>query len=189
MYKNFIEKEFDVIAENFIKLKALSQDINDVANTCIEAIKQGNKIIFCGNGGSASDSQHLASELIGKYKKVRKSISAIALTTNSSVLTAIANDFGYNTVFERQIEGLGRAGDILFGLSTSGNSENVVLAIKKAKEMGLKTIIMTGDVEKDFFAEADFVIKTPSKITNNIQEMHIAIGHLICDIIEKELTK
>ena len=189
MYKNFIEENFETIAENFIKLKSLSPKINEIANICIDAIKKGNKILFCGNGGSASDSQHLASELVGRYKKSRKSISAIALTTNSSIITAVANDFGYETIFERQLEGLGKEDDILFGLSTSGNSENVILAFKKAKEMGIKTVVMTGENDSELTSIADYVIKAPSGITNNIQEMHIAIGHLICDIIEKELTK
>ena len=189
MYKNFIEQNFETIAENFIKLKVLTPQINEIAFLCVDAIKQGNKILFCGNGGSASDSQHLASELVGKYKQIRKSIPAIALTTNSSILTAVANDFDYKTVFERQIEGIGQRGDILFGLSTSGLSKNVICAFKKAKKLGIKTIAMTGEKESELSKIADFCIKTPSNITNNIQEMHIAIGHLICDIIEKELTK
>ena len=189
MYKIFIEENFETIAENFIKLKFLSSSINEIAEICIEAIKKGNKILFCGNGGSASDSQHLASELVGKYKKIRKSIPAIALTTNSSIITAVANDFDYKTIFERQLEGLGNKNDVLFGLSTSGKSENVILAFKKAKEMGIKTIAMTGEEDSELSSIADYSIKTPSQITNNIQEMHIAIGHLICDIIEKELTK
>ncbi len=184
-----IEKAFDNISNNFIQMKEHSQNILNVAYLCIEAIKRGNKIIFCGNGGSASDSQHLSAELVGRYKLNRNPYPAIALTTDSSILTALANDFGYECIFERQVEALAKEGDILFGISTSGNSENIVCAFKKAKELNLKTVALTGKKESKLSQLADYLINVPSNTTNNIQEMHIAAGHLICEIIEKELNK
>jgi D-sedoheptulose 7-phosphate isomerase len=187
--EKFISDNFDDISECFSKLKTLSPIVKEVGLFCAEAIKKGNKIMFCGNGGSASDSQHLAAELVGKYKLDRKSFNAVALTTNSSILTAVINDYGFDTVFERQVEGVGKTGDVLFGLSTSGQSKNVINAFKKAKEMGIKTIAMTGNKDCELIKYADYKIQVPSSVTNRIQEMHIAIGHLICDIIEKELTK
>lgn len=185
---NYIEKKFDDIAQNFINLKKLSPVIDKTAQICIEALKSGNKVMFCGNGGSAADSQHLAAELVGRYKLNRKAYNSIALTTDTSILTAVGNDFGYDTIFERQVEGLGKAGDVLIGLSTSGNSKNVVLAFKLAKEMGIKTIAFTGSNKSKMSELADLTINVPSNVTNNIQEMHIVTGHLICEIIEKELS-
>ena len=184
----FINQKFDIVSKNFIKLKELSPLIDKIGEECIETLKSGHKIMFCGNGGSAADAQHLAAELVGKYKMKRRAFSAIALTTDSSILTSISNDNGYETVFERQIEGLGKAGDLLFGISTSGNSKNVIRAIKKAKEIGIKTIGMTGQNESLISQNADYTIKAPSDITNNIQEMHIAIGHVICEIVETALA-
>ena len=184
---NYIEKKFDDISQNFINLKKLSPVINETAQICIEALKSGNKIMFCGNGGSAADSQHLAAELVGRYKLNRKAYNSIALTTDTSILTAVGNDFGYDTIFERQVEGLGNSGDILIGLSTSGNSKNVVLAFELAKKMGIKTVAFTGSNMSKMQELADYTINVPSNVTNNIQEMHIAVGHLICEIIEKEL--
>ncbi len=186
---NYIENEFETIAQNFQQLKELAPVIQQAANICIEAFRNGNKVLFCGNGGSASDSQHLAAELVCKYKKERAALNAIALVTNTSVLTAAANDLAFDYIFERQVEALGRKGDVLFALSTSGKSINVIRAVERAKELGLKTIAMTGSTGGSVKYKADITIKTPSDITNNIQEMHIAIGHLICDIIEKEMFK
>ena len=120
---------FDNIAKNFIKLKELNPIIIETAKVCVDSLKNGNKILFCGNGGSAADSQHLATELVGKYKLDRKPYRAIALTTNSSIITASANDFSYDVIFERQVESLAKKGDVLFGISTSGNSKNVVLKV------------------------------------------------------------
>lgn len=181
-----IDKDFDTISNNFIKIKELTPTIEKVAQVCINAIKNGNKVMFCGNGGSAADSQHLAAELVGRYKMNRPALNSIALTTDTSILTAVGNDFGYDTIFERQVEGLGKNGDILIGLSTSGNSKNVLLAMAKAKQMGIKTVAMTGYQGGKMKTEADFAINVPSDTTNHIQEMHIAVGHIICGIIEKE---
>ena len=187
--KEYIESEFDTIANNFLALKALSSDIEQVAILCVDAIKRGNKIMFCGNGGSAADSQHLAAELVGRYKMNRKAMAAIALTVDTSILTSLANDYGYELIFEKQVEGLGKPGDVFFGISTSGSSKNVVLAMERAKSMGLTTVAMTGDFDGRMNQEADYQIAVPSKITNNIQEMHIAVGHLLCGIIEQAVNE
>lgn len=188
MYNTFLNTNFENISNNFIKLKQLNPTILKVAEACIKSMRDGNKVMFCGNGGSAADSQHLAAELVGRYKLNRPAYNSIALTTDTSILTAVGNDFGYDTVFERQVEGLGKTGDVLFGISTSGNSKNIVLAFKKAKEMGIITVAMTGEKESEMSKLADYTINVPSTITNNIQEMHIAVGHSICEIIEKELA-
>jgi len=186
--KKIIEENFDNISSNFILLKELSETIANVAKICIDAMKNGNKVMFCGNGGSAADAQHLAAELVGRYKINRKAYNSIALTTDTSILTAVGNDFGYDTVFERQVEGLGKEGDILIGISTSGNSKNVILAFEKAKALGIKTVAFTGANDSKMKELADYTINVPSTITNNIQEMHIAVGHIICELIEKELA-
>lgn len=183
--KKYIENEFDKISKNFLNVKSLSAEIQRLSECCINTIKNGNKILFCGNGGSAADSQHLAAELVGRYKFNRKAINSIALTTDTSIITAVANDFGYEQIFARQVEGIGQEGDLLFGISTSGNSKNVLLAFEQAKKNKLKTVALTGNDGGEMLKVADYKINVPSNITNNIQEMHIAIGHVICDLIEK----
>ncbi len=184
-----IENEFEQISQNFLKLKELSPIIIEAAEVCTKALKSGNKIMFCGNGGSAADSQHLAAELVCKYKKDRHALNAIALTTNIPILTAAANDLAFDYIFERQVEGLGKEGDVLIALSTSGKSINVIRAVERANEMGIKTIALTGKDGGAIKHNASIVIKVPSDITNNIQEMHIAIGHIICELIETSLFK
>ena len=186
--QKLIESRFDVISNNFLKLKELSSEIDIIANIIIKTLKAGNKIMFCGNGGSASDAQHLASELVGNYKVSRKPLNAISLATDTSALTALGNDFGFENIFSRQVEGLGKEGDVLLCLSTSGNSKNVLNAIKKAKELGIKTVLLTGENDNLGKQISDYTISAPSKITNNIQEMHIAIGHLLCEIIENSMV-
>lgn len=181
-----IDKDFDIISENFKKIKKLSPVIEMVSEVCINSIKQGGKVMFCGNGGSAADSQHLSAELVGRYKMNRPALNSVALTTDTSILTAVGNDFGYDTIFERQVEGIGKKGDVLIGLSTSGNSKNVLLAMEKAKAMGITTVAMTGEKGGKMKEKADFAINVPSDTTNHIQEMHIAAGHIICGIVEKE---
>ena len=179
-----IQREFDKIAENFLALKASAPAIQHAVDQCIEALRAGNKIMFCGNGGSASQSQHLAAELVGRYKINRPAMNSLSLTVDTSILTAVGNDYGYADVFCRQVEGVGRAGDVLFGLSTSGNSENVIRAFETAKKMGITTIAMTG-AAPGRMEMADIGIAVPSRDSNNIQEMHLAIGHLICGEVEK----
>ena len=183
-----LEQDFETISNNFRKIKKLCPVIEQAAQACVNAIKNGNKVMFCGNGGSAADSQHLAAELVGRYKINRPALNSIALTTDTSILTAVGNDFGYDTIFERQVEGIGQKGDILVGLSTSGNSKNVLLAMDKAKSMGITTIAFTGEKGGKMKDKADIAINVPSDTTNHIQEMHIAVGHVICGIIEKECS-
>jgi D-sedoheptulose 7-phosphate isomerase len=180
-----IEQHLDTIIENFLKLKAYAPSMEEIAKAWITSLEQGNKIMFCGNGGSAGDSQHLSAELVGRYKMNRPALSALSLTVDTSALTAIANDFGYEHVFSRQVEGLGKAGDCLVGISTSGNSQNIVNAFLKAKEMSIKTIAFTGESGGKMKELADICLNVPSSVTNNIQEMHIACGHILCDMVEK----
>ncbi len=179
-----IKSQIEQIRENFKLLEDKSQTILDIANIWIEALKRGNKVIFCGNGGSAADSQHLAAELMGRYKIDRNPMPAISLTTDTSALTAIGNDYGYENVFSRPLKGIGVKGDVLVGISTSGNSKNILEAFKTAKEKGIKTVAFTGKSGGKMIEEADITLNVPSDITNNIQEMHIASGHIICGIVE-----
>ncbi|MBL7196876.1 MAG: D-sedoheptulose 7-phosphate isomerase [Candidatus Omnitrophica bacterium] len=160
------------------------QDIQEIINLCVKALDNGGKIIFCGNGGSAADSQHLAAELVVRFKKNRKSLPAIALTTNTSILTAIGNDLGFEMVFAKQLESLANKNDILVVISTSGKSKNVIEAVKKAKEIGVKTIAFTGENGKEFAKSCDLSFIVPSSNTARIQEAHICVGHIICELIE-----
>jgi len=162
--------------------------IEDIVNAINESLKAGGKVVVFGNGGSAADAQHIAGELVGKLLLERQALPAIALNTNTSILTAIANDYGYNTVFSRQVEALVNEKDVVVGLSTSGNSPNVNEAIKTAKTKGAKTIGLTGNDGGKLAELTDVVIIVPSDITPRIQEAHITIGHIICELVEKELS-
>lgn len=155
----------------------------------VESLRAGGKILMCGNGGSAGDAQHLATEFVSTLtvERRRDAIAAIALTTDTSLLTAVANDFGFEGVFERQVEALGREGDVLLGISTSGNSENVVRALATAKAAGIRTIALTGESSGKVGAIAEIAINVPSTQTSHIQEAHIAVGHLIAFLVEDEL--
>ncbi len=158
-----------------------------VAEVASTTIKAGHKIMLCGNGGSAADSQHIAAELIGRFEKERRSMAAIALTTDTSALTAIGNDYGYDQVFARQVEGLGQSGDLLIGISTSGNSKNVVKAMEVAQSKGIRTVALVGDKpEGAMQAIADYVLAAPSTNTARIQECHILIMHTLCQLVESE---
>lgn len=172
------------ISENFRKLSSMSEKIELISKVWIDSLSQGNKVIFCGNGGSAADSQHLAAELMGRYKFDRDPLPAMSLTVDTSALTAIGNDYGYEKVFSRQLRGIGKAGDVLVGISTSGNSKNIIDAFLVAKEKGIKTVAFTGILGGKMKEIADICLNVPSDITNNIQEMHIASGHIICGIVE-----
>ena len=159
----------------------------EVAKVASSTIKAGHKIMLCGNGGSAADSQHIAAELIGRFEKERRSMAAIALTTDTSALTAIGNDYGYDQVFARQVEGLGQSGDLLIGISTSGNSKNVVKAMEVAQSKGIRTVALVGDKpEGAMHAIADYVLAAPSTNTARIQECHILIMHTLCQLVESE---
>lgn len=165
----------------------LAPQIAIAAEMMIVALKSGHKILFFGNGGSAADAQHLAAELIGRYKKERKSLPAIALTTDSSILTCLGNDYGFEIIFARQIEGLAQAGDIAFGLSTSGNSPNVLKGLEVAKARGCKTIALLGNTGGTIAPAVDLAITVPSNNTPRIQESHITIGHILCSLVEQAL--
>ncbi|MFC1645622.1 SIS domain-containing protein [Candidatus Omnitrophota bacterium] len=174
-----------------VKEKVISDSVSDIKaiiDLCIKTLKSGAKIIFCGNGGSAADSQHLAAEFVVRFKKSRKSLPAIALTTNTSILTAIGNDLGFEMVFARQIESLANKNDVLFLISTSGESKNMIEAVKKAKEVGVSTIAFTGEGGKEFAKSCDFSFVAPSNNTARIQEAHICVGHVICELIEEALS-
>lgn len=187
MSASSIESDILLISDNFRRLAALAPQVAQAIDICTAALRAGNKIIFCGNGGSAADSQHLAAELVGRYKLNRKAMNAMALTVDTSILTAVANDYGYDTVFARQLEGIGNKGDVLVGLSTSGNSRNVVLAMELAKQMGVATIALTGEKGGSMKELADCALAVPSSATNHIQEMHIALGHIICGMVEESI--
>ena len=154
------------------------------AELMVQTLKEGHKILLCGNGGSTSDAQHIADELTGRYKTERRGLPAIALTTDTSALTAIANDFGYEKVFSRQVEALANAGDLLIGISTSGNSANVLMALEQAKTIGCSTIGLTGNTGGKMNALCDINLVVPSNNTPRIQEMHILFGHILCQIID-----
>ncbi len=177
--------DVDSLIEALQALKALEADVATVVEICVDALKAGNKVVFCGNGGSASQAQHLAAELVGRYKVNRPAMNSISLTVDTSALTAIGNDYGFDVVFARQIEGVGNAGDVLIGLSTSGSSKNVVAAFESAKRKGIKTVAFVGSKPCSMKDLADATIAVPADVSNKIQEMHLVVGHYICGEIEK----
>lgn len=161
--------------------------IEEVSRICIDAYEKGNKIMVCGNGGSASDAQHMAGELVGRYKMERNGIPALALNANTAVMTALGNDYDYDSIYAKQVVALGKKEDVLFVISTSGNSGNTVLACEAAKKMGITTVALTGMGGGKLKELCDYVINVPSDNTPRIQEMHILVIHSICGLIEKEL--
>lgn len=175
-----------------LKTKILSDEvlisrIQDVVGIIIDAYRSGNKTVFCGNGGSAADAQHLAAELSGKFYLDRPPIQAEACHVNSSFLTAVSNDYGFETAYARYIQAVGKKGDVLVAISTSGNSENIIQAIEAARQMGFKCVCFTGDSGGRMAQLADILINIPSTDTPRIQEAHILIGHIICELVESEL--
>ena len=187
--KNYIISEFTKTHELFGKIlrdKKLHKDIEAVANICIAALRKGKKIMFCGNGGSAADSQHLSAELVSKLSYDRPALNAIALSVDTSALTAIGNDYGYLHSFSRQVDALGNEGDVLIGISTSGRSKNVLEAIKSAKAKKIITIGLLGQDGRDIGEMSDYQINIPSDETPKIQEGHIAAGHIFCALIEED---
>jgi D-sedoheptulose 7-phosphate isomerase len=159
--------------------------IVDAADLVIKSLRRGGKILLFGNGGSAADAQHIACELVGKFKKVRSSQSAIALTTDTSILTSVANDFGYEFVFSRQIEAIANSEDVVIAISTSGNSPNVLEGVKAARDKGCKTIGLTGRSGGKLAQIVDIPVRVPSNEIPRIQEAHITVGHIICALVEK----
>ena len=161
-------------------------ELEKMAEICRQAFMKGHKILICGNGGSAADSQHIAAEFVGRFVKERQGLPAIAFTTDTSILTAIGNDYGYDEVFRRQVEALGREGDVLIGISTSGNSANIVKAFEQAKKQNVKTLALTGQSDSKMSALADVTLKVPAPVTARVQECHIMVGHMICEYIDEE---
>lgn len=181
-----IEKELNHHLETAKQVSNLIPEITKVVDLLDNALKSGKKILICGNGGSAGDSQHFAAELTGRYKKERKAMAAIALNTDTSALTAIGNDYGYEYVFSRQVEALANPDDVLIGISTSGNSKNVILAMEKARQMGCKVVALSGRDGGMMKNLADLNLIIPSNDTPRIQEMHIFIIHTLCELLERE---
>ncbi len=178
--------------EHLSGLRALlgqGEIIKHVADMIVSALRDGRKVLIAGNGGSAADSQHFAAELVGRFERERGAFSAIALTTDTSILTAVGNDYGFGEVFRRQVVGLGRAGDIFIGISTSGNSENVIRATETAKGLGLVTVSFTGRDGGRLRDISNYNINIPLKRTARIQELHIILIHLLCELIENALTE
>ncbi len=188
--KEYIEKCVNDAIDAKQKLAGMKEDIENVSKILIESFNKGGKVILCGNGGSAADAQHIAAEFVGLLDKTkdRPSMESVALTTNTSILTAIGNDFGYDEIFSRQVAGIAKEGDVIIGISTSGNSPNVVKALEVAKTLGVKTISMTGGSGgKMGEIGVDYVLKAPADNCNRIQELHITLGHIICGVVEREL--
>ena len=188
--KNKIKQCISNSADNYLKLlndQNLHQNLQTIVRLCITAFKNDNKMLLCGNGGSASDAQHIAAELSGRFYINRSPLYAEALHVNSSYLTAVANDFGYDESYARMLEACGRKGDVLIGISTSGNSPNVIKALKKANEIGMKTVGFSGSKGGDMQSLCDIILKAPSDDTPRIQEVHILFGHIICQLIEEEM--
>ena len=190
----FLRREIAGRLEESARIKkAIAQsnigEMEQMVELIIAAYRAGSKVILFGNGGSAADAQHIASELVGKFMLERQALSAIALTTNTSALTAIANDYGYDVTFSRQVEALVNDGDVVIGISTSGNSTNVIEAMKTAKTKGAKTVGLTGGKGGQLAEVADLALVVPSDIPPRIQEAHIAIGHIVCELVELELAR
>ena len=187
--KNVIEKEFLGHLETIQKvIETMNKPLQEASQLAVDTLKAGNKILLFGNGGSAADAQHIAAELTGRYKTERRGLPGIALTTDTSALTAIGNDYGYDRVFDRQVEALASKGDLLIGISTSGNSKNVINAFKIGQEIGCKTIGLSGRDGGAMNDYCDINLVVPSNDTPRIQEMHILFGHTICQIIDNELS-
>jgi D-sedoheptulose 7-phosphate isomerase len=189
MTMNNIEYLRTAIAEHqamITKLEALLPAICDVADALRACLARGGKILIMGNGGSAADSQHIAAEIVGRFKKERRGVPAIALTTDTSILTSIGNDYGFDFIFSRQVEALCNPPDVVIGISTSGNSTNVVKGIATAKEIGATTIALVGGTGGKLAAMCDFNLTMPSDNTARIQEAHILIGHSLCEMLEAD---
>ena len=167
--------------------KIIHNEISDIVNACVKSLKLGGKILFAGNGGSAADAQHMAGEYVSRFAFDRPGMAAVSLATDTSILTAIGNDYGYDKVFARQVQAIGNAGDILMGYTTSGKSSNILNAFDVAKKNGIKSIAFTGGHGGSIVDKTDFIIQVPSTDTPRIQEAHAIIGHVICGLIEIEI--
>ena len=177
------------VKQLILKDSILLKTIQDVVDVMVNALTQGHKVLFCGNGGSAADAQHLAAELSGRFYFDRDPLPAEALHCNTSYLTAVANDYGYDEVYARMIKGSGNAGDVLIGLSTSGNSTNILKALEQAKNKQITTVAFTGSTGGSMKNSVDFLLNVPSTDTARIQESHIMLGHILCELVEERLFK
>jgi len=180
------------LAETAEVLKCVADDmasqIAEAARRCLECLRAGGKILLCGNGGSASQAQHLAGELVGRFRRERRGLPALALTADSAILSAIGNDYGFEEVFRRQVEALARPGDVLIALSTSGNAPNVLGAVEEARARHVYTLGLTGEPGGRLAQSADLCLCVPHRQTSTVQEAHLAIGHLLCELIEAGMT-
>lgn len=183
------EEHLSQHAEAIEALRELGEDLRPIAEAWEAALKKGGKILFFGNGGSAADAQHFAAELVVRYRANRGALAGIALTTDTSILTAHSNDFGYEEVFARQIQALARPGDVAVGISTSGRSRSIAAGLRAAKEAGCVTVCFTGDDGAECAAEAGLVFRAPSAVTARIQECHLVAGHLLCDWVERRCAR
>ncbi len=183
--KNIIQASIDT-KQQVLQNPELLATVEKVIDVITSAFKKGNRVYFCGNGGSAADAQHLAAEFSGRFYTDRKALPAEALHCNTSYLTAVANDYGYDVVYSRMIDGIGEKGDVLIGLSTSGNSGNIIKAFEVAREKGIVTIAFTGITGGQMKSVSDYLINIPSADTPRIQESHITIGHIICQMVEEK---
>lgn len=183
---SIIQASIDVKTK-ILRDPSIINTVSEVAELIIKAFKDGNKVLFCGNGGSAADAQHLAAEFSGRFYKDRDPLPSEALHVNTSYLTAVANDYSYNEVYSRIIKGSGKSGDVLVGLSTSGNSANIVAAFEQAKKQGMTTVGLTGATGGKMKEASDYLLNVPSTDTPRIQEAHIVLGHIICQLVEESL--
>lgn len=175
--------------EKLLRDEALLGTVEKAARLCVDAYQRGNKLLICGNGGSASDALHMAGELVGRYQMERRGVSALVLNANTAVMTALSNDYDYESIFSRQVVALGKEGDVLFGISTSGNSANVVKAMREAGKRHISTVGLTGRDGGQMRSCADYLLNVPSDNTPRIQEMHILLIHTICGLIENSLCE
>ena len=176
------------MVEQCLADQALQATLVKAVNCCVNALKSGGKLMFAGNGGSAAEAQHFSAEMVGRFLTERKPLASVALSTDTSALTAIGNDYGYEQVFSRQVEALGRSGDVLIVLSTSGRSKNILAAMRAAAALGVATIAFTGREPREIGALADVVLNVPSSHTPQIQEGHLILGHLLCGLVETQFT-
>jgi D-sedoheptulose 7-phosphate isomerase len=175
------------VMEDMLADSMLQQQLVKAVDCCVNALKSGGKLMFVGNGGSAAEAQHFSAEMVGRFLQERQPLPSIALTTDTSAVTAIGNDYGYEHVFSRQVQALGRKGDVLIAMSTSGQSKNIVMAMQAARSAGISTIGLTGIHPRDMGELADVSLKVPSSHTPQIQEGHLVLGHLLCGMVEKQL--
>lgn len=188
MIRNIISASIET-KQKILSNESLLHTIEQTVNVIVSAFEKGNKVLFCGNGGSAADAQHLAAEFSGRFYTDRDPLPSEALHCNTSYLTAVANDYSYDVVYSRMVKGMGRKGDVLVGLSTSGNSVNILKALEQAKEIGMITVCFTGETGGKMKDNCDYLINVPSTDTPRIQESHIMIGHIICQLTEEKLFK